>query len=820
MQTPIWEVRPDTGQPLVDAVMRDERVTSVTVASPLIPEFLVAAVPERERGEIVSREAPVIRNGAEVGTIRVEMSTAPLDAELSRLWGQVLIIGSLQLLLGLLLVVPLLRLKVIGPMNRLVGQSKALAAGKLDRPFSWRRADELGFLGRSFEKTRQSLANLFGDLEQRNLDLKNREAELATQAALLRAALDNMTDGICFFDDRLRVRVCNQRFAEILNFQPEMVTPGTALEDMIRFDIDRGEFTTQNPDALVDEMLSPYRVAEASETQLRRGRSQILQVRRRPVPGGGFVTTYSDVTEQLRARREADETLHLLEAVMDAVPAILHVKSRDLRYQFVNRYFLDLFGLRRDQVLGHKLAEVMRPEWLTEFEDRGPEVIATGKGLPFYELAIRRADGRRLEMLGSKVPLLDANGDVSHVVTFEIDITDRKRMQQALSDSEELYRLLVDLSPYGIILHDAAGILFMNPAGCRTLGASGPETVVGRNYLDFIAPSDRQEGQERLRRILDHGESLEQTERQLVTIDNREIIVGTTGVPFSRGDQRLALILFVDITEMKRAEEEIGRQRDALHQAEKITAFGSLLAGVAHELNNPLSVVVGRATMLGEMDLEPSVATGIAKISAAADRCSSIVKTFLAMARQQPPTRVYVDVNALIESSLDLLGYGFSSSGIRIVKNLAADLPGTMADPEQLTQVISNLLINAKQAMDGWTGRRELTIHTAFDPPNQPARNTRRRQRPGNRRRSDRARVRPVFHHQGRRRRHRDRAGGLPRDHRRPRRIDHRRECRCRWRRAHRNAAGHQRSERIRSPRTCARRDGGAGRPHQSPDRG
>jgi len=715
MQAPIWDVRPDQAKPLIDVIMTDNRVTAVNISAPVLPAPMIAENPDAKGADILALERPVIRGGQQIGTVRIEMTAAPIELEAARQGWQAVLTALFQIGFGLLLIFPLIRFKVLSPVQRLLVQSQDLAAGRLNQPFIWKRRDELGALGRSFETTRHSLESLFSDLEQRNVELGARERELRQHTRVLRATLDNMNDGITLIDGDLRLLAWNDRFIETFHFTADEIYEGRSVSELHPIWIERAGFAKHEIATVADRLREGFQRGMPHITQIETPDGQFILFRRRPMPDGGFVSTYTDVTEQVRARQKADDTLQLLNALMDAVPAILHVKDRKLRYQFVNRYFLDLFGLQREEVLGRKLTDVLRPEMLVHFEDRSPEVISTGEALPFYEMVVRRPRGQRVDMLGTKVPLIDTHGEVSHVVTFEIDITDRKRMQRALSESEELHRLLVDLSPYGIVLHDDNGILFMNPAGCRILGATGPDAVVGRNYLEFIAPSDREAGEERLNRILEHGESMDQAERQLVTVDGREIIVATSGVPFRRGEQRQALILFVDITEMKRAQEKIGRQREALHQAEKISAFGSLLAGVAHELNNPLSVVVGRTTMLGETDLEPAVADSIGKIRTAAERCAGIVRKFLAMARQQAPERVYVRLETLIDLCLDLLTYGLESAGIRVVKTIPADLPGTMADSEQLMQVISNLLINAKQAMEDWSGPRELTIDTHFD---------------------------------------------------------------------------------------------------------
>src|SRR3546814_19526811 len=110
----------------------------------------------------------------------------------------------------------------------------------------------------------------------------------------------------------------------------------------------------------------------------------------------------------------------------------------------------------------------------------------------------------------------------------------------------------------------------------------------------------------------------------------------------------------------------MARQRDALYQSEKLSALGALLAGVAHELNNPLSVVVGHAQLMKETAGDPRIVERATKIGNAADRCSRIVKSFLAMARQRPPERRAVDLCDIVQATLDVTGYSLRTANHEI----------------------------------------------------------------------------------------------------------------------------------------------------------
>ncbi len=169
-----------------------------------------------------------------------------------------------------------------------------------------------------------------------------------------------------------------------------------------------------------------------------------------------------------------------------------------------------------------------------------------------------------------------------------------------------------------------------------------------------------------------------------------------------------------DMTSVREMEEELEAKRNELFQSEKLAALGSLLAGVAHELNNPLSVVIGRASMLRDLSEDEKVKSSGEKILDAAQRCARIVRSFLAMARQRPIQKEVSDLNALVAAAVELVNYNLTKESVELQLNLKEDLPTLSLDPDQITQVTVNLIVNACHAMSDQESRRLIRISTDY----------------------------------------------------------------------------------------------------------
>ncbi|MBI2215847.1 MAG: response regulator [Candidatus Rokubacteria bacterium] len=234
---------------------------------------------------------------------------------------------------------------------------------------------------------------------------------------------------------------------------------------------------------------------------------------------------------------------------------------------------------------------------------------------------------------------------------------------------------------------------------------------------------------ERVRRIFEHLELRRRGHLDIEVV----LTVGERQITITPDKQQMIELLFSTLEELVRAngrlkaaqrtveehartlEAKVEERTQQLVQTEKIAVMGELLAGVAHELNNPIAVLLGHAKLLERTPADPAVRDRVAKIAHAAERCSRIVRNFLALARQRAPERRPVHLNVAVTQALDLVAYPLRLDGVEVTLDLAPDLPVLSADTHQLQQVLVNLATNAHHAMRETPGPRRLSVATRAD---------------------------------------------------------------------------------------------------------
>jgi PAS domain S-box-containing protein len=334
------------------------------------------------------------------------------------------------------------------------------------------------------------------------------------------------------------------------------------------------------------------------------------------------------------------------------------------------------------------------------------------------EYRIVRPDGEVRVVRERAESACDETGRPVRLIGTVHDVTELKAAEARLRESEERYALAARGADVGLWDWDVvADRAYLSPRLHEILDAAGRDlgpSIAG--LLDQLLPEDRAALERHLeRRYARQKRRFEFEVRTRAPVNAPRWLVLRGLIVYADGRPVRLVGSLRDISARKRAEEEVVRQRDALFQSEKMAMFGSLLAGVAHELNNPLSVVIGQTVLLQQTAKDAAVIARAERIRNATERCARIVRTFLAMARQRSAEPKPVSMNAVVEMAVELLAYQLRAANIRVDLDLAGDLPTVAADADQIHQVLTNLIVNARQALSAAEAPRRIRIVTRFD---------------------------------------------------------------------------------------------------------
>lgn len=255
-------------------------------------------------------------------------------------------------------------------------------------------------------------------------------------------------------------------------------------------------------------------------------------------------------------------TQELLVSLLEHTPAAIYATSLDDRFLFVNSEWERATGKRREDTLGCKLRDVFPEDAARRFRDSSLTVFNTKRPVS-VESILELPDGPHVFQT-VKFPLRDATGHITAVAGVSFEITDRKRAERALHESEERYRQLVEVCPEAIVLHDGERFCYANPAAAKLLGVEDAALLVGRPILDFVSPEYRPSVIERTRRVLVDRQRVPLATKKLVRLDGRTVDAEITSGPVTYAGKTHVQVCIRDVTKRKLVEHALAREYDLL----------------------------------------------------------------------------------------------------------------------------------------------------------------------------------------------------------------------------------------------------------------
>ena len=625
------------------------------------------------------------------------------------------------------------------------------------------------------------------DITERKQDEQQaRQREMEKSLAVLRDAVSNINQGISMFDADLNLAVCNQLFMDLHDFPESLAKIGTPFSDFARNNAERGEYGPGNIEEQVEARVLQASQLKPHQFERERPDGRVIEIVGKPLPDGGFISTYTDITERKRGEREMESLLKVLHNTISNLSQGVSLMDADLKVKVCNQRFLELLDLPESLgITGTPLEAIFR--YNAERGEYGPgdveETVRTrvtlAKRFEAHLFERERPDGRIIEINGKPLP------DGGFITTYT-DITERKRSEIALQEfnatleqkiterTETLHQTLaylgaaqdrlaqiVDGSPVAAyVLDHERHVTHWNRA-CENLTGVNAASILGtreawRHFYESERPM--------MADLIVSGELAGELDKLYADKWRRSAIIegafeaesffpkfGESGrwlyftaAPLrdEAGQVVGAIETLRDITEQRAAESALNERAQALQQAlkdlgdvienleqtqdelvrsEKMAALGSMVAGVAHELNTPIgnSLMVASHLVETSKKMKESLKAGLKKsmldeflldTDTAGDvlvrnlgKAAELVSSFKQVAVDQTSSqRRSFELAEMIGEVVTSLGPTIKATPYVVEQDIAADIQ-MESFPGALGQVITNLINNG--IIHGFDGR-------------------------------------------------------------------------------------------------------------------
>jgi PAS domain S-box-containing protein len=428
----------------------------------------------------------------------------------------------------------------------------------------------------------------------------------------------------------------------------------------------------------------------------------------------GEIVTCLEVGRNITERKRAEEALRDSEEktrkMFESVSCGISVVDLNGVITEVNRRTVEIHGLSsRDEILGKSAFDIVAPRDREKIARNMRQALKRGP-IRDQEYNLLKSDGSEFPAELSTSALKDASGKLIGHITVSRDITERKQAEQALQAEKNKLQSLIDALEDDLSIQDKDyNIIYQNKP---SRVSSGGDRVGEKCYRAYEGKDEVSDGCP-VKKAFKDGKS-HTSERRVVKPSGEVIFWENTANPIRDAGGNIVSCLEVarNITERKRSEEREKELQKELLLSSRLASIGELAAGVAHQINNPLTGILGFSQRLLKKSTNEESSQDLERIHTEAERAAKVVQNLLTFARRRQPHKQYSDINEILESALELRAYELKTSNIELITNLTPKLPEIMLDFYQIQEVFLNIILNAEQAMTEANNGGKLTIKT------------------------------------------------------------------------------------------------------------